>query len=86
MNGDMIYLGGFSSCILYLKRNSGLGGSKLVIRQRDQQIELDINGVHTIECFARAMGFDAPHKSEVLRWQKDIAALLEFDDTQRGKR
>lgn len=73
----MLCLGGFSNCVLYLKRCPGIGGSKLVICQRDAQVELDINGIHAVECFARAMGFDAPHSSEIVRWQKDIAGLLE---------
>ena len=71
-----IYLGGFSSGTFWLKRNPGLGGSKLIIEQRENQIELDINGVHAVECFARAMGFDAPGSGEIVRWQKDIEEAL----------
>lgn len=52
---DLVCLGACSSGVFYLWRGVvGLGDLKLVIRQGDVEIALDVHGIHAVECYARA--------------------------------
>lgn len=57
-----------SNGVFYLKKPEYvMQGSRLVIRQNGQEIELDINGLHSVLAFCEAMGLEEPSTADVRR-------------------